>query len=73
MQVPEIAIFIPMDVRVENARDRQSGGVGLGLVITDRAVRFHGGEVIATNAPDGGLLMKILLPLTEPPSTAERN
>jgi two-component system sensor histidine kinase CpxA len=52
--------------RVADARDRQSGGVGLGLSITARAVRFHRGQVRASNAPDGGLLIEISLPLAEP-------
>ena len=49
--------------RVAEARDRQSGGVGLGLSIAQRAVRFHGGMIAATNAEDGGLLVEIRLPL----------
>jgi signal transduction histidine kinase len=49
--------------RVADARDRQSGGVGLGLSITARAVRFHHGEVSARNIPEGGLLVEIRLPL----------
>lgn len=36
--------------RIEDARDRQSGGTGLGLAISERAVRLHGGTVIAANA-----------------------
>ncbi|HSD46982.1 MAG TPA: ATP-binding protein, partial [Pyrinomonadaceae bacterium] len=48
-------IFRPF-YRAEDARDRQSGGgTGLGLAITERAVRMHGGSVVATNAKDGGL------------------
>lgn len=57
------AIFLPF-YRVADDRDRQSGGTGLGLAITARAVRSHGGEVKATNASDGGLLVEIRLPVT---------
>lgn len=51
--------------RVAEARDRQTGGIGLGLAITDRAVRLHGGEVTAANAVDGGFVIEIRLPLRE--------
>jgi two-component system sensor histidine kinase CpxA len=55
-------VFRPF-YRVAGARDRKSGGDGLGLAITARAVRLHGGEVSAVNAPDGGLVVTICLPL----------
>ncbi|HKQ72327.1 MAG TPA: ATP-binding protein [Blastocatellia bacterium] len=48
--------------RVADARDRQTGGVGLGLAITERAVKLHGGTVKASNAPGGGLIVEIKLP-----------
>ncbi len=48
--------------RIADARDRQSGGVGLGLAITERAVHLHGGQVVARNAESGGLLVEIRLP-----------
>jgi len=51
--------------RVEDARDRQTGGVGLGLAITERAVRAHGGEVEARNHPEGGLEVTIRLPVAD--------
>ena len=51
-------------VRVEEARDRVSGGHGLGLAIADRAVRLYGGEIVARNEPDGG--MSILIRLLSP-------
>jgi two-component system, OmpR family, sensor histidine kinase CpxA len=49
--------------RLDDARERQTGGVGLGLAITERAVRFHGGRVTARNRPEGGLQIEIRLPL----------
>ncbi|MDF2441781.1 MAG: two-component system, OmpR family, sensor histidine kinase CpxA [Abditibacteriota bacterium] len=64
--VPEDSLSRLFDpfYRVADARDRQSGGVGLGLSIAARAVRFHGGQVTAINAPEGGLLVEIYLPLS---------
>lgn len=49
--------------RLDDDRGRQTGGVGLGLAITERAVRFHGGRVAAFNRAEGGLLVEIHLPL----------
>jgi two-component system sensor histidine kinase CpxA len=49
--------------RLDDDRGRLTGGVGLGLAITERAVRFHGGRVAAFNRPEGGLLVEIHLPL----------
>jgi two-component system, OmpR family, sensor histidine kinase CpxA len=56
-------IFLPF-YRVPNANGAQTGGAGLGLAITERIVRMHGGSVRATNAQDGGLLVELVLPLT---------
>jgi two-component system, OmpR family, sensor histidine kinase CpxA len=50
--------------RIDDARGRQTGGAGLGLAITERAVRLHGGSVNASNRPQGGLQIEIRLPLT---------
>jgi len=57
--------------RLDDARGRQTGGVGLGLAITERAVRFHGGSVAATNRAEGGLLVEIHLPLMPASTGAE--
>ena len=52
--------------RAEEARERKSGGVGLGLAITERAVNAYGGKVWAENANDNsGLIVKIELPLNQ--------
>jgi two-component system sensor histidine kinase CpxA len=64
--VPEAAlqdIFRPF-YRVANARERETGGAGLGLAITERTIRSYGGAVRAANAPDGGLSVQIELPCT---------
>ena len=57
--------------RLDDARGRQTGGVGLGLAITERAVRFHGGRVAATNRAEGGLMVEIHLPLMTVSASAE--
>jgi two-component system sensor histidine kinase CpxA len=54
-------IFEPF-YRVSEARDRASGGAGLGLSIAERTVKLHGGSIQATNVK-GGLLVTIHLPL----------
>jgi len=51
--------------RLDDARERGTGGVGLGLAITDRAVRLHGGDVRAWNRDGGGLAVEIRLPMAE--------
>jgi two-component system sensor histidine kinase CpxA len=54
-------LFEPFS-RVADARERSTGGAGLGLAIARRAVEFHDGSVIARNHPDGGLEISIRLP-----------
>jgi two-component system sensor histidine kinase CpxA len=54
-------IFEPF-YRSEQPRDGDSGGIGLGLAITDLIIKLHGGKVMASNVPDGGLCMRITLP-----------
>ena len=54
-------IFRPF-YRLDAARERDTGGFGVGLAIADRAVRLHHGEVRANNRPDGGLVVSLRLP-----------
>jgi signal transduction histidine kinase len=53
-------IFKPF-FRVEESRDTNSGGLGLGLSIAMRAVQVHQGAITAENAKPG-LKVKIVLP-----------
>jgi signal transduction histidine kinase len=41
--------------RIDKGRSRRMGGTGLGLAIVKHAVQFHGGTIIASNRPEGGL------------------
>lgn len=71
--VPEAALgkmFEPF-YRLDDARGRESGGVGLGLSIAERAVRLHGGRVFASNREGGGLVVEIRLPLNQQPTAPE--
>lgn len=58
-------IFEPF-YRVQESRDRNTGGHGLGLSIAAAAIRRHGGALSAANAPDGGLVVTITLPASPP-------
>lgn len=55
-------IFKPF-YRVSSARERETGGIGLGLAITERAVHLYGGTVSAKSRLEGGLDVLIRLPV----------
>jgi two-component system sensor histidine kinase CpxA len=54
-------IFEPF-YRVQESRDRNSGGHGIGLSIAAAAVVRHGGVIKANNMADGGLCVSVCLP-----------
>jgi two-component system, OmpR family, sensor histidine kinase CpxA len=63
-------IFEPF-YRVDAAREHHgAGGEGLGLAIAARSLAAHGGTIVARNAPDGGLLITVILPIVEPAGVA---
>jgi signal transduction histidine kinase len=49
--------------RLEQSRNRESGGVGLGLTIARDIIRSHGGEILLQNRPEGGLEALVRLPM----------
>ena len=62
--VPEAELtrmFEPF-TRIAEARDRHSGGFGLGLSITGQVMSAHAGHVQARNRAQGGLCVRLCLP-----------
>jgi len=55
-------LFLPFHQIVDGMRH---DGIGLGLAITERAFRLHGGKVTAANVPGGGLIVTLELPMVE--------
>ncbi|MBN9035996.1 MAG: HAMP domain-containing protein [Rhizobiales bacterium] len=56
------AVFEPF-VRLEGSRNRDTGGVGLGLAIARTIVQAHGGTVLLRNRAGGGLDAIVRLPI----------
>jgi len=58
------AVFEPF-VRFESSRNRDTGGVGLGLAIARTILQAHGGSVMLHNLPEGGLEAVVRVPIKE--------
>lgn len=54
-------VFDPF-TRLETSRNRDTGGIGLGLALARAIVAGEGGELVLANRPEGGLLATITLP-----------
>ena len=48
------------------AADQHKSGAGLGLAISEAAIRFHNGSIVARNDEEGGLVVEITLPVAHP-------
>ena len=44
------------------SRNRETGGMGLGLPIARNILRAHGGDVVLSNRGEGGVRATITLP-----------
>lgn len=55
-------VFAPF-FRLEGSRNKNTGGVGLGLSAARAIVLGQGGTLTLCNRPDGGLEVKVLLPV----------
>ena len=51
--------------RSDNSRNENTGSNGVGLAITRRVIELHRGNVIARNAPEGGLIVTARLPVSQ--------
>jgi signal transduction histidine kinase len=54
-------VFAPF-YRLERSRNRDTGGVGLGLAVARTIAREHGGDITLANHPRGGLRVRVELP-----------
>ncbi|GIL40276.1 ATP-binding protein [Roseiterribacter gracilis] len=55
-------VFRPF-MRLEGSRNPKTGGAGLGLTIARDIARGHGGDVLLSDSPMGGLRARVRLPL----------
>lgn len=56
--------------RVDTARSRDTGGLGLGIPTAQRLLRRFGGDLLIGNGPEGGLHVTIRAPIAVEPAIA---
>lgn len=62
--IPEdkLAAVFEAFTRLEHSRNRETGGIGLGLALARAIVREAGGDIVLANREGGGLSARITLP-----------
>jgi signal transduction histidine kinase len=55
-------VFQPFH-RIETSRNKETGGMGLGLPIARNILRAHGGDVTLANRPGGGARLTVTIPV----------
>ena len=58
----ELRAIVKPFYRVDQARQSNSGGFGIGLAIADRTILLHNGELRVSNGSNGGLVVEMCLP-----------
>lgn len=56
------AVFQPF-YRIDDSRNREMGGAGLGLTVASCIIQSHGGQLLLENRVGGGLSITVTLPL----------
>ena len=64
-----LATIFDRFTRLDQARTRDRGGVGLGLAIVQAIARVHGGTVQVRSAPGAGSVFELTLPLGPAPDS----
>ena len=55
-------VFKPF-LRLDHARNQDRGGTGLGLAIARDIARSHGGDIVLSDSPMGGLRAIVRVPV----------
>jgi len=58
-------VFQPF-YRIESSRNRNTGGIGLGLATVRAIVLDHGGSIGLRNRAEGGLRVTVTIPARQP-------
>ena len=63
--IPEDKLDVVLEpfVRLEDSRNVETGGVGLGLTIAKSNIEANGGTLVLRNRPEGGLSAMVRLPI----------
>ncbi|NOX74820.1 MAG: HAMP domain-containing protein [Alphaproteobacteria bacterium] len=64
-------VFKPF-LRLEDSRNRETGGTGLGMSVARTIIRAHGGDIRLNNRAEGGLSIEVRLPLSRQTSAASQ-
>jgi signal transduction histidine kinase len=59
----DLANIFELFRKFDDQGGENTGSSGIGLAIADKVVKLHGGDISASNAPDGGLIVTVCLPL----------
>ncbi|MDH5546385.1 MAG: ATP-binding protein [Gammaproteobacteria bacterium] len=53
-------VFLPF-YRIDKSRNRETGGIGLGMSVSRTTIHAHGGKILLSNKKEGGLRVEVKL------------